>query len=73
VNSNWDMVPYQRNQEHSSPEVNGGATVFRVKRCSHYEEMFGMVSRYLVSMVDTCRPCTLSMRDINIEVPPELY
>ena len=37
------------------------------------EEMFGMVSRYLVSMVVTCRPRTLSTRDINIEVPPELY
>jgi len=32
-----------------------------------------MVSRYLVRMVVTCRPRTLSMRDINIEVPPELY
>jgi len=37
------------------------------------EEMFGMVSRYLVSMVVTCRPRTLSTWDINIEVPPELY
>ena len=37
------------------------------------EEMFGMVSRYLVSMVNTCRPRTLLTRDINIEVPPELY
>ena len=37
------------------------------------EEMFGMVSRYLASMVVTCRPRTLSTRDINIEVPPELY
>jgi len=37
------------------------------------EEMFEMVSRYLVSMVVTCRPRTLSTRDINIEVPPELY
>ena len=34
--------------------------------------MLGIVSRYLVSMVVTCRPRTLSMRDINIEVPPEL-
>jgi len=32
-----------------------------------------MVSRYLVSMVVTCRPRTLSTWDINIEVPPELY
>jgi len=32
-----------------------------------------MVSRYLVSIVVTCRPRTLSTRDINIEVPPELY
>jgi len=37
------------------------------------EEMFGMVSRYLVSIVVTCRPGTLSTRDINIEVPPKLY
>jgi len=32
-----------------------------------------MDRRYLVSMVDTCRPHSLLMRDINIEVPPELY
>jgi len=37
------------------------------------EEMLGIVSRYLVSMIVTCRPRTLSTRDINIEVPPELY
>jgi len=37
------------------------------------EEMSRMVSRYLVSMVVTSRPRTLSTRDINIEVPPELY
>jgi len=66
------VVLHQRNQELASPEVNGGAIIFRVKRCSHYEEMFGMVSRYLVSMVNTCRPRTLSTRDINIKVPSEL-
>jgi len=32
-----------------------------------------MVSRYLVSMVDTCRLGTLSTQDINIEVSPEVY
>jgi len=37
------------------------------------EQMFGMVSRYLVSMVVTSRPPTLSTQDINIEVPSELY
>jgi len=37
------------------------------------EERSGMVSRYLFSMEVTCRPRTLSTRDINIEVPPELY
>ena len=31
-----------------SLEVNGGAIILRVKRCSHYEEIFGMVSRFLV-------------------------
>jgi len=67
------VVPHQRNQELSSLEVNGGAIIFRVKKCSHYEEMFGIVSRYLVSIEDTCRPGTLSMREINIEVSPELY
>jgi len=35
--------------------------------------MSRMVSRYLVRMVVTCRPRTLSTRDINIEVSPELY
>jgi len=73
VKSDWDVMPHQRNQELSSPEANGGAIIFRVKQCSHYEEMIGMVSRYLVSMVDTCRLGTLSTQDINIEVPPELY
>jgi len=67
------MVPQQRNQELSSPEVNGAAIIFRVKQCSHYEKMLGMVSRYLVSIVNTYRPCTLLTRDINIEVPHELY
>jgi len=73
VNSDWDVVPHQRNQELSSPEFNGGAVIFRVKRCSHYEEMFEMLTRYLISIVDTCTPRTLLTRDINIEVPPELY
>ena len=73
MNSDWNMVPHERNQELSSPEVNGGAIIFRVKQCSHYEEMFGIDSRYLVSMVDTCRPRTLSTRDTNIKLPPELY
>jgi len=31
-----------------------------------------MVSRYLVRMVDPCRPHTLFIWDINIEVSPEL-
>ena len=66
-------MPHPRNEEPSSQEVNGGAIIFRVKQCSHYEEMFGIVSRYLVSMVDTCGPRTLSTWDINIEVPSELY
>jgi len=66
-------VPHQRNQELSSPEVNCEAILFRVKWCSYYEEMFGMVSRYVVNMVDTCRPRTPSSQDINIEVPPEVY
>jgi len=73
VNSDWDVVPCQRNLGLSSREVNGRAIIFRVKWCSHYEEMFGMVSTYLVSMVDTCRLHTLSTRDVNIEVPPGLY
>ena len=55
MNSNWDVVPHQRNQELSSPEVNSAAIMFWVKERSHYEKMFGMVCRYLVSMVDTCR------------------
>ena len=37
------------------------------------EEMCGMVSRYLASMIVNCRPRILSTRDINIEVRPELY
>jgi len=32
------------------------------------EEMFGMVSRYLVSIIVNCRLRTLSTRNINIEV-----
>ena len=73
MNSNWNVVPHQRNQELSSSDVNGGMILFRVKRCSHYAKMLEIVSRYLVSMVVTCRPRTISTRDINIEVPPELY
>ena len=73
MNSDWDVVQHQRNQEHSSPEVNGAGIICRVKQCSHYETMFGMVIRYLVSMEDTCRLCTLTMWDINIDVPHELY
>ena len=70
MNTDWDVVPNQENQDLSSPEDNGGVIIFRVKRCSYYEEMFRMVGRYLVSMVDTCRPCSLATGDINIEVPP---
>ena len=66
------MVPHRRNGSLSSPEVNSGAIRFRVNWFSHHEEMFGMVSRYVVSMVDTWRPRTLSTRDINIEVPISL-
>ena len=66
-------MPYQRNQELSSLEVNGRAIIFRVKQCSHFQEMFGIGSRYLVSIGDTCRPRTLSTWDLNTEVPPELY
>jgi len=73
VNSNWDVVPYQKNQKLSSREVNGGTMIFRVMECSYYAEMLGMVSRYLVSMEDACRQRTLLMRNINIEVPSELY
>ena len=73
MNSYWDIVPHQRNQELSSPEVNSGAIIFSVQQCSHYEEMLRIDSRYLVSMVDTFRPRTLSTREINIEVPPKLY
>ena len=73
MNSDWDMVPHQRNQELFSLEVNGGAIIFRIKRCSHYKEMFGVVSKYLVSMVNTCRPHPPSTCDINIKLPPELY
>ena len=46
----------------SSPEVNCWLILFRVRWCSHYEEMFKMASRYLVSMVDTCRLGTLRRR-----------
>ena len=73
VNSHWDVVPHQSRQELSCSEVNSGAVIFTVKTCSHYEQTFRMVSRYLVSMVNTCRPGILSMWDINIEIPPELY
>ena len=73
MNSDWDVVPHQRNLELSSSEVNGGAIIFWVKRCSHKAGMCKIVSRRLVSMGNTCRQRTPSMRDINIEVPPELY
>ena len=73
MNSDWDMVPHQRNQEPSSPEVNSEVIIFSVIWYSHYEEMFGMISRHLVCMVDTYTPCTLSTQDINIKIPPELY
>jgi len=56
VNSDWDMVPHQRSQELSSPIVNCVVIIFRLKLCSHYEKMFAMVSRYLVSMIDACGP-----------------
>jgi len=56
VNSDWDMVPHLRNQELFNPIVNCGVIIFRLKLCSHHEKMFEMVSRYLVSMVDTCGP-----------------
>ena len=59
MNSDWDVMPHWRNQEPPSLEMNSGAIIFRVKLCSHYEEMLGMVSRHLVNMVDTCRLCTL--------------
>jgi len=39
VNSDWDVVPHERNLELSNPEGNGGAIIFRVKRCSHSEAM----------------------------------
>ena len=73
MNSYWDVVLHQKDQELSSPEVNRGAIIFMVKRCSHYEAMFRIASRYLVSKVDSCRPRTLLTRDIKIELPPELY
>ena len=75
MNSYWDIVPvlYQRIRELSSPEVNGGGIIFRVKHCSHNEEMFRIVIRYLVSMVDSYRLRTLSTRNINIEVPLVLH
>ena len=73
MNSDRDVIPHQRNLELSSPEVNGVAIIFRVKQGSHYEEMFRIGSRYLVSILDTCRPRTLSTQDINIELHPELY
>ena len=73
VNSAGEVVPHQRNQERSSPQVNSGAIVFRLKWCLHYEKMFWMTSTYLVSMGNTCRTHILLMRDINIEVPSELY
>ena len=73
MNSDLDMVPHQSNLAISSLEVNGGAIIFMFKRFSHYDEIFRMVSRDSVSMVDTCSPRTLSRRDLNIKVPPELY
>ena len=60
-------------KELSSPEVNSGASMFRVKRCSHCWKDCKIVSRYTVSMVVRCSPRLVSTRDINIEVPPELY
>jgi len=59
VNSDWDLVPCQKNQELSSPAVNGKVIIFSVKQCVHYEEMFRMVRRYLVTMGDSCWPHTL--------------
>ena len=73
MNSDWDVVPHQRNLELSSSEVNGGTMMFRVKQCFYHEERFELVSRYLVSMINTGRPRTLLIRDINIKVPLELY
>jgi len=67
------MVPHQRNQELSSLEVKWWGDIILGQKVFALEEMFGMVSRYLVSMVVTCRPRTLSTWDINIEVPLELY
>jgi len=55
VNSDWNVVLHQRNQDLSNSEVNAGAIIFIVERCWHYEKIFGIVSRDLVSIVDTCR------------------
>ena len=71
--SDWCVKTRQRNRKSSNSEVEGGAIIFRVKRCSHCSEAYEMVSRYWVSMVVRCSPRLLSTRDINIEVPPELY
>ena len=73
MNSDRNLVPHQGNQEYSSAEVNGGVIISRLKRCSHNEAIFTIVGRYLVSMVDTCRPRALSTWDINIRVSPKLY
>ena len=64
MNSDWDVVPYQKNKGLSSREVNCGAMIFRVIECLHYAEMFEIVSRYLVSMEDACRQCTLYQQKI---------
>ena len=58
VNSDWDVMPHQRNQELSSPQVTRGAIII-IRQCAQYKEMFGIICRYLVSMVDTCRLGTL--------------
>ena len=73
VNSDWNVVPHQRNQEHSKSGSQWWRDIIQGQKVFSVAEMFGMVSRYLVSMVVTCRPRTLSTRDINIEVAPELY
>jgi len=73
VNSDWNVVPHERNPELSSLEVKWWGDIIQGQKGFALEEMFGMVGRYLVSMVVTCRLRTLSTRDINIEVPLELY
>ena len=73
MNSYWDVIPHKRNQELSSPEVNGATIILSVKQGSHCHQVFEMGSRYLVCMVDTFRLCSLLMGDINIQEPSELY